>query len=157
MAITQQIAKHLREVYFGGNWTTSNLKDQLADVDYKEATSEIYDLNSIATLVNHLNYYVFEIAKVLEGAPLTAKDEYSFKHPPINSSEDWTQMLDQVWKDGEHFAKLIELLPDSRLTENFTDPKYGIYYRNLAGIVEHVHYHLGQLVYLKKIIKHQKS
>ena len=27
MNLTQQIAKHIREVYFGGNWTSVNLKE----------------------------------------------------------------------------------------------------------------------------------
>jgi hypothetical protein len=27
MTSTKQIAKHLRKVYFGGNWTSANLKD----------------------------------------------------------------------------------------------------------------------------------
>ena len=35
MEITKQIAKHFREVNFGGNWTWSNLKDNLADITWK--------------------------------------------------------------------------------------------------------------------------
>ena len=50
------IAKHFREVFFGGNWTTSNLKDQLSDVNWQEATTQVYSLNSIATLMFHKNY-----------------------------------------------------------------------------------------------------
>ena len=36
MNLPFQIAKHFREVYFGGNWTSSNLKDNLADVDWQQ-------------------------------------------------------------------------------------------------------------------------
>jgi len=34
MTLIEQIAKHFRDVYFGGNWTAVNLKDTLADVSW---------------------------------------------------------------------------------------------------------------------------
>ena len=30
VCLTKQIAKQFRELYFGGNWTSSNLRDNLA-------------------------------------------------------------------------------------------------------------------------------
>jgi hypothetical protein len=147
-----QIAKHLREVYFGGNWTTSSLKQHLADVDWQQATTKMHSLNTIATLVHHLNYYVSGVAKVLAGGPLELKDEYSFTHPPISSEEDWQQFLATIWTDAEHFAQLIEQLPDKQLNKVFVDEEYGNYYRNLHGIIEHIHYHLGQVVVIKKLV-----
>ena len=37
MKLTSQIAKNLRDVHFGGNWSYSNLKDNLADITWNEA------------------------------------------------------------------------------------------------------------------------
>ena len=51
----------------------------------------------------------------------------------------------------------MEKLSDDKLFDNFADPKYGSYYRNLQGIVEHTHYHLGQIVLLKKIITEKEA
>ena len=153
MNVTIQIAKHLREVHFGGNWTTVNMKEQLADVTWEEATTQVYSFNTIATLVYHTGYYVSAVLKVLQGGALEAKDEYSFNHPPITCSEDWEKLLDKAWADAELFAGLIEQLPEHLMWEDFTDKKYGIYYRNLHGIIEHMHYHLGQIVLIKKIIR----
>jgi hypothetical protein len=152
MNLTAQIAKHLRTVYFGGNWTSVNLKDALADVTWQQATTQVYSLNTIATLVYHTNYYISAVSKVLQGEPLNAKDKYSFDHPPIRSREDWKILLDKTWEDVENFASLIEQLPESRLEETFVDEKYGNYYRNLHGIIEHIHYHLGQIVLIKKVL-----
>jgi hypothetical protein len=56
MKLTEQIAKQFRDLHFGGNWTSVNLKETLADVDWLEATTKIYSLNTIATLVYHTNY-----------------------------------------------------------------------------------------------------
>ena len=152
MRTTAQIAKHFREIYFGGNWTASNLKDCLKNTTWQQATTQVYSLNTIATLVYHIGYYVAAVLKVLQGGPLNAKDIYSFDHPPINNQKEWQNMLDKTWTDAENFAKLIENLPDKILCENFTDGKYGNYYRNLNGIIEHSHYHLGQIVLIKKIL-----
>lgn len=121
MTLTQQIAKHVRDVHFGGNWTVSNLKDNLKDVSWQQATTKIYDFNTIATLVYHTHYFVNVALKVLQGEPLIGKDEYSFNHPPIQSEEDWQKLLDKVWTDAETFATLIETLPENKLWENFTD------------------------------------
>ena len=152
MELTKQIAKHFREVHFGGNWTSSNLKDNLADVSWEQATTQVYSINTIATLVFHLNYYVSGVLKVLQGGPLEIRDKFSFDLPPIRSREDWEKLLDKTWADAEHFASLVEQLPESKLWEDFTDSKYGNYYRNFHGIIEHLHYHLGQIVLVKKIL-----
>jgi hypothetical protein len=152
MNLTAQIAKHFRDVHYGGNWTSVNLKETLANVTWQQATTKIYSLNTIAVLVFHINYYVSAITMVLKGEPLTAHDRYSFDLPPIQSQEDWENLLNKTWNDTENFAKLIEQLPESKLAEIFSDEKYGTYYRNLHGIIEHTHYHLGQIVLIKKIL-----
>jgi hypothetical protein len=150
---TKQMAKHLRDVYFGGNWTTSNYKDVLKDVTWQQATTKVYTFNTIDTLVYHTGYYISAVAKVLEGEPLNSKDELSFNHPLIQSEEDWQNLLNKTWADVEHFASLIEQLPESIILEPFTDEKYGNYFRNIHGIIEHLHYHLGQIVIIKKLVQ----
>lgn len=152
MNVPAQIAKHLREIHFGKNWTWSNMKEHLSDVTWQQATQQVYSFNTIAVLTYHVNYYVDVAMKVLEGHPLEGKDEISFNCPPIASQEDWEKLLDKVWSDAEKFAALIEQLPEEKLGEDFIDKKYGSYYRNLHGIIEHMHYHLGQIVLIKKII-----
>ncbi len=129
MSLPEQIAKHFREVHFGGNWTSSNLKDTLEDVTCQQATTQVYSFNTIATLVYHMNYYVSEVLKVLQGEPLNAHDKYSFDYPPILSQADWKKLLDKKWTDAENFAGLIEQLPESKLWEDFSDKKYGNYYQ----------------------------
>ena len=152
MSLTKQIAKHFRDVHFGGNWTSVNLKDNLADVTWQQATTTVYTFNTIATLVYHMNYYVSAVLKVLQGDPLDAHDKYSFDRPPILSQEDWEKLLDKTWTDAENLAGLVEQLPENKLWEDFSDKKYGTYYRNIHGIIEHIHYHLGQIVLIKKIL-----
>ncbi|MBI5916658.1 MAG: DUF1572 domain-containing protein [Bacteroidetes bacterium] len=152
MNLPAQIAKHFRDAHFGENWTDVNLKETLAGVTWQQATAKVYTFNTIAVLVFHTNYYVGAVLKVLQGGPLDAHDKYSFDHPPIQSPEDWEKMLDKTWTDAENFASVVEQMPEHQLWEDFSDNKYGNYYRNIHGIIEHLHYHLGQIVLIKKIL-----
>jgi hypothetical protein len=147
-----QIAKHFRDVHFGGNWTSVNLQDSLKNVTWQQASTKLYSFNSIAALVYHINYYVKAVSKVLQGEPLTAHDKYSFDLPPIDSQETWQKLIYTLLADAENFAGLIEKLPDTKLQDVFVEEKYGTYYRNLHGIIEHTHYHLGQIVLIKKLL-----
>ena len=152
MTIASLIAKHIREVHFGGNWTVSSLKEHTETLTWEQATTKVEDFNPIATLVFHINYFAEAILKVLDNQPLTANDKYSFDCPPIYNQADWEGLLAKSWSAAERLAAAVEALPDERLTQVFVQEKYGIYYRNLHGFVEHTHYHLGQIALVKKLV-----
>ena len=149
---TAQIANHVKTVYFGGNWTSVNLKDVLADVSWQQATTRVSSLHTIAALVFHINYYAEAIIKVLHGGPLDAHDKYSYDLAPLCSQEDWEALLNTFWDNAETLAALAEQLPEDKLGETFAGEKYGTWYRNLHGFIEHTHYHLGQIVLIKKLL-----
>lgn len=153
MNLSQQTAKHFREVFAGGNWTSVNLKETLTGIDWQQATATVHSLNTIAALVYHIHYYVQAVLKVLHGNPLKASDKFSFDVPAIHNQEDWDQLVATTLSDAEQFAVLVEQLPESRFKEVFVDEKYGSYHRNMYGIIEHTHYHLGQIVLIKKILQ----
>lgn len=107
MPLTSHFAKHLRDIHFGGNWTSSNLKDAVSNLNWQQATSKVYDFNSIATLTYHTTYYVSVLIKVLQEGILDAKDAYSFILPPIQSQNDWETLLLKAWEDAELAATLL--------------------------------------------------
>lgn len=153
MTLSTEIARHIREVHFGGNWTDVSLKSLLSDLSWEEANMKVYNLNSIAELVFHINYYINAVIKVLNKGPLDARDKYSFDLPPIHSKKDWELMTAKTWKEAEEIAQLIEKLTDEEMWSIMIDEKYGTYFRNFQGIQEHFHYHLGQIALIKKIIR----
>ena len=152
MKTTEHIARQIREVYFGKNWSGPYLKQQIADVSWKQAITQVHNINTIATLVFHMNYYAKGVTKYLKGGELEIRDKFSFDHPPIYSAEDWSLFLQDVFDTGDKFAKTVEKLPDSILDKIFYEKVYGNYARNLMGIVEHFHYHLGQITLIKKFL-----
>ncbi|TDH28572.1 DUF1572 domain-containing protein [Segetibacter sp. 3557_3] len=155
MTITEQISGQLREVFFGKNWTASNLQQHVAGISWVDATTKVHSFNTIAALVYHSYYYVAANLQVLKGNPLDAHDKYSFDHPAIYSQEDWDGFLNKVWLDVEELATLTAALPDDQLWNTFVNEAYGNYYRNLNGVIQHTHYHLGQIVLIKKLLAEQ--
>ena len=152
MNIPQQIAKHLRDTFFGKNWSCSSIQEQLKDVTWENANTKVNGLNTIFTLVQHITYYIPAQIQVLQEKPMIASDTESFILPNITNENEWKQFLHKKYDEAEQLAFLIENLSEEKLNENFADEKYGTYYRNLVGMIEHLHYHLGQITIIKKII-----
>ena len=150
---TSFLAKSVEEFHFGGNWTDVNLRDSLKGLDWQEAQKKIGPFHSISELVYHINYFIAVVIRVLEGHPLAGKDAESFDVPAFQSQKEWDLFLEKVWTDARRFSELIRELADERLDDDFTDKKYGTFRKNLNGIIEHSHYHLGQIVLIKKVIQ----
>lgn len=147
-----QIANQFREAQLNGTWIATNLKSEIAELTWQQATTKISSLNTIAALTFHLNYYVAGLIQVFEGGTLDIRDKYSFDCPLIENQVDWEKLRDKSFADAERFAELVAKMPDVQLGEGFVDIKYGDYRRNIHGVIEHTYYHLGQIVLIKKLI-----
>ena len=150
-----QLAQNFRQMHFGPSLVGSSLQQGLEGLDWKQATTEVEDLNSIAKLVFHINYYISAVLKVLKGGPLDAHDKYSYDLPPIESEADWKKLLDKTWAEAEEFATLVEKLTDEQLAAPMESGKYGNWFKNLLVIHEHSHYHIGQIQLLRKLIQNK--
>ncbi len=147
------LASRFREVLLNGTWiANTNFRDQLSRIDWKQATTRIRSLNTIADLTFHIHYYIKGVVDVLMGKPLAIKDQHSFDTPSIETSEAWEEMKRNLWTDAERFASLVEQLPENTLERVFVEEKYGTYRRNIEGMIEHCYYHLGQVVLIRKLL-----
>ena len=154
MNTQSKLANRFREVILNGTWiANTNFKNELNNLDWKIATTQFEDLNTIAVLAQHIHYYIKGVKNVFLGGNLEISDRYSFDFSKINSQEEWENILVTFWSDSEEFAELIEKMTEEKLHENFVDEKYGTYLRNIDGMIEHSYYHLGQIVLIKKILK----
>jgi len=155
MTLNQQLGKQIKDLFLSGQWIGPdlNLKAQLDDVDVTMANARYESLNTIALLAFHLNYYLEGVINVFKGGTLDIRDKYSYDMPAVTSQEEWETMRANIYRNAEYFIYLVEKMPTSQLTDDFTDPKYGTYQRNLIGILEHSYYHLGQIVLIKKLLK----
>lgn len=154
MSLVKQTAIRFREVILSGRWiANTNFYDQLKDINFQQATTRIGDLNTIAMLTFHIDYYIAGILQVFDGGTLDIRDKYSYDMPEIKDEQQWEDMKQKLWEDAEKFAQHIEKMTKEQLHGVFVDEKYGNYLRNIDAMIEHSYYHLGQLVLLKKMIK----
>ncbi len=147
------IASRIREVLLNGKWiANTNYKDQITSVNWVQATHKVGNLNTIAALTYHINYYLAGLSEVLDGGPLDIRDKYSFDVPNIESEADWQKLVSLFIANAERFSSQVEQLPDAQFDEDFIDAKYGTYLRNVEGVIEHSYYHLGQISLIRKMI-----
>lgn len=147
------IANRLREIFINGYWiANTNYKDQLENINWEHAIHQVADLNTIAALTYHINYYLVGILNVFNGGLLEIKDQYSFNLPPITSEAEWKKLASGLFANATVFADAVEKMPDEKFDEVFVNEKYGTYLRNIEAVIEHSYYHLGQIVLIRKLL-----
>lgn len=147
------IANRLREVFLNGRWiANTNYKEQMQLVNWQQATQKIGDLNTIASLVYHINYYLGGLLNAFEKESLEISDKYSFDVPPINSELEWSELTADLLNNAEKFADEVEKMDDGLFDKIFIEEKYDTYLRNIEGVIEHSYYHLGQISLIRKMI-----
>ncbi len=148
------LAMRLREVFIDGKWiANTNYKEQIEGLDWRIAVQSVHNLNSVAKLTFHINYYLEGLIKVLQGGPLKISDKYSFNLPEIQSQGPWDKLVGDFIMNAELFSNLVGQLNDEQLSGPFVKPEYGTMLRNIEGVLEHSYYHLGQLVLIKKLVE----
>ncbi|MFK7934736.1 MAG: DUF1572 domain-containing protein [Saprospiraceae bacterium] len=154
MSRSQQLATRFREVMLNGFWiANTNYKKLLSDTDWQQATTKVSDLNTIALLTFHINYYIAGVADVFAGGKLAIRDKHSFELPPIESAADWEQLKNSLFENSERFAKLVEAMSEKELELPFANSKYGTNDKNIDAMIEHSYYHMGQVVLIRKLLK----
>ena len=156
MLLSHKMAEHLWEFHFGNNWPGPDLRSALDDITWQEATSRIYDLNTIAMLVYHLNYYITALNRAMRGEVLDYEDNISFNHPPIETPQDWHELTSRVLSEAEESSDLIRAMPEDKIWQALPEKNSGNFFRLISGITEHCYYHLGQIIVIKKIIRHKQ-
>ena len=147
------MANRLREVFLNGRWVANtNYKELISDIDWKQATQKVENLNTIALLVFHIDYYLGGVLQVFDGGPLEIRDKFSFDMPPIRSEEDWKALVNRFLSNAEKFAESVAAMSDDKFDAPFVDEKYGSYLRNIEGMIEHSYYHMGQISLIKKMV-----
>lgn len=152
------LAGRLREVLLDGHWiANTNYKEQLENISWQQATQKIDNLNSIAALAYHINYYLFGLLDAFENGRLEISDKYSFNFPQIQSQAEWEKLVIEFLSNSERFVSRVEQMDDKLFDQPFLDKKYGNYLRNVEGVIEHSYYHLGQISILKKMLLERKE
>ena len=152
------LAGRVREVLLNGHWiANTNFKNEILTVNWQQATQKVDNLNTIAALTYHINYYLAGLLNAFENGKLEISDKYSFDLPSISTESDWNKMVTDFISHSEKFADRVEQMEDRIFDQTFFDEKYGTFLRNIEGVIEHSYYHLGQISLIRKmILRNQK-
>ena len=146
------LASRLREVLLNGHWVANtNFTEQVQKIGLKEAKQRFSNLNTVADLLFHINYYLGGLIRAFENGNLDIRDKYSFDLDPLTSEEEWNLLKQDFLHNAAAFANLVEQMEDSKFDEAFINEKYGTVLRNIEGVIEHSYYHLGQIVLIQKM------
>jgi uncharacterized damage-inducible protein DinB len=155
MNITNVIATHIRDCFDGENWTSVNIADTLADVSFQEAQQRTtLSQNTIASLLHHLYYWNGIIMERIKGINPSIAEANGFDVDELKNENDWNGLIEKTHQSFLQLADAVKNFLEEKLFEISPTGKSS-YYKNFQGIVEHAHYHLGQIVILKKLIKQQ--
>lgn len=157
MKMTSLIANHITDVYEGGNWTEVSLADVLKDTKLSEAvTLTEASPNTIASLLHHLTFWNRLMIKRMQGVDVFVDEKNGYNLPALQTEEDWKQLQTDGYLSAHELAAAIAGFDESKLFELLVQNGSSAY-KNFQGTVEHTHYHLGQMVILKKLIKATKQ
>jgi hypothetical protein len=79
-----------------------------------------------------------------------------FDVPLIETEADWQTLKADNLKSAHELTLAIKTFDNNRLELPIL-PSYASGYKNLQGTSEHIHYHLGQIVILKQLIRSEKG
>ena len=153
MKITSLIAQHLTDVHEGNNWTDVNIADTLKDVTADEAMMVTKaSPNTIASLLHHITFWNRLMIKRMRGVNVLVDEHNGYNVPPLQTEDDWQQQQIDNNLSAHELAASMAGFDESKLFEPLLKDGSSAY-KNFQGTVEHVHYHLGQMLILKKLIK----
>lgn len=146
------IATHLMDVHNGNNWTDVNLSNTLKETSWQQAQQVTpISKNTIAAIVHHISFWNRAVAERASGKKPVIGDDNGFNVHAMQSEQDWENLKADNIRSAEELADAIRQMDTDKLYTAIL-PDHSTAYKNFQGQVEHVHYHLGQIVMLKKYL-----
>jgi uncharacterized damage-inducible protein DinB len=153
MKTSKRIAENLLQVFEGDNWTDVWISETIKDINYKEAQQPTAaSANTIAALLHHICYWNKIMLQRLYGNDPSVPDVNGFDVKPNLNEAEWNQLKEQTHQAFIELADAIKNFPEEKLDESYSATGSS-YYKNFQGTVEHAHYHLGQIVMLKQLVR----
>ncbi|SFP83861.1 DinB family protein [Parafilimonas terrae] len=152
MIITNLIAEHIRQVYEGDNWTEVCIADTISNINFQQAQQRTAGSpNTIASLLHHLYYWNEIMVQRMQGKNPQVLQTNGFDVEELKREEDWLALKEKAHHSFIQLANAVKNFPADKLNETYAEGK-STFYKNLQGTTEHAHYHLGQMVIIKKLL-----
>ncbi|MGE5429535.1 MAG: DinB family protein [Syntrophomonadaceae bacterium] len=151
--------RQLRQVYEGENWNGESYVEKLKSVNEQGAFLQPYPGNhSVAELLWHCIYWRTVILKRLQGDNEFQKGtekEQNFLPLHDLKKKGWSELLAELSRTQEELVNFLNTKTDEFLDAEYVQGLTNEY--NVEGVVQHDHYHLGQMGLVISILKKKEE
>jgi hypothetical protein len=152
MTEVQRIAEQLDNAYRGGAWHGPSLTEALEGLTAEGAASRpVRQAHSIWEIVHHLHAGYGVVSARLRGVRADLADEEDWPTVPEPTDAAWRRDLASLESLHRALVRQIAERGDTGLDGPIV-ATYSSVYRTLHGHVQHVLYHAGQVVLLRKAL-----
>lgn len=151
----QYLSKQLQNSYEGEPWFGRSIKTTLGEIDADTALQKPNDQHSILELLYHMIIWrEFTISRLQPGNDQTMKyfDQNDWRNLDHSDKSLWEKGLQLLQNTQQLLSVLLENLDDEVLGKQVAEREYN-YRALLHGIIQHDIYHIGQIAYVKKLLK----
>ena len=149
------IVDQLRNAYEGDPWFGRPVKQILAEIDESIAFERPYGQHSILDLLWHMiTWREFTVDRI-QHSPQMQLDYFEindWRQLDLADKTLWQQGLERLQETQDQLLKLLETSTDDLLEQTVRERTYN-FRKLLYGIVQHDIYHLGQIAYVKKMLR----
>ncbi|HEY0066733.1 MAG TPA: DinB family protein [Flavisolibacter sp.] len=153
-----RIIDQLRDAYEGEPWFGRPVKQILAEVDESIAFEKPYGQHSMLDLLWHMiTWREFTVDRI-QHSPQMQLDYFERNDWRQLDHQDrtlWQQGLERLQETQDQLLKLLETCTDDLLEQTVRERTYN--FRKLFyGIIQHDIYHLGQIAYIRKMLRGER-
>jgi uncharacterized damage-inducible protein DinB len=150
MTEVQRIAVQLGNAYAGTAWHGPSLTEALTGVSAADAAAHpVRKAHSIWEIVHHLHAGYGVVSARLRGERADISDAEDWPPVPEPSEAAWKRDRADLDRRHQELVAQITHLQDAGLDAPIV-ANYSSVYRTLHGHIQHVAYHAGQMVLLRK-------
>jgi uncharacterized damage-inducible protein DinB len=154
MTLAESFADQIEKSITGPAWYGLSLLEGISEINAKEALFRIDEsCHNIWQQVWHLNNWIGVFHNRLNGKEMPwLPEEEDWPSTKNLSEQEWKKTRDTVIASHKRFVEATRKLSDSQLNQQVPGKDYSFAFM-LQGIAQHVAYHTGQIVFVKKHLK----
>ncbi|RYY50194.1 MAG: DinB family protein [Chitinophagaceae bacterium] len=149
MKDNQRLRKLFEDHFEGEPWIDVQIWNAIKDLPYADAAKNVYGLNSIWQMVQHMASWRQTLLRRLTGEHIPSPANNYFEPIPVINEQAWQNTLQQLRHSQEALLNYLE--SGIQMDEVQPGSSYSRY-ELLQGLLQHDAYHLGQIVLVRKLI-----
>lgn len=149
---TPRISKLFNDLYNGSPWLGVNCVETLNKISAEQASKRIAEgRNSIWEITNHVIQWRLNVLRRVQGEVIVSPD-HNYMLPVENTSESaWKNTMEALTVSQEKWLEFLKKFDENEFSRKYPNNQM-TYYEHIHGILQHDAYHLGQIVFLEKLL-----